>query len=221
MKTFIFISFVFCLSSCNQSDKTGNTKIAKADTVLKHDTIYINNDHNWQEGFNLTHDPDIDTVWGKPVQFYISNARCSPIAIDFYQGQFRPTDNNTTAALLGLVTTNDNDLRPFYRWCLNKTIQIQDGALAEYTGIPAREYAEKFPAEFFAYMDADTTKKRYNDWTEAVSYSGFYDADDYREPAAIRNRLIKTMRQNCKNCNTKMNERISKLAADCFPDEEK
>jgi len=221
MKPFLFISFLFCLAGCNQADKAGNSKPSKTDTVFKHDTIYINNDSKWQEGFGLTNDPDIDTVWGKPVKFYISNPKCSPIAIDFYQGQSRPLDNNTTAALLELVTTNDKNLRPFYRWCLNKTIQIQDGALAEYTGIPAREYAEKYPDEFVAYMDADTTGKRYNDWTDAISYSGFYDMDDYQKPADIRSRLIKKMKQHCKNSGAKMYERINKFAADCFPDTEK
>ena len=75
--------------------------------------------------------------------------------------------------MLSLVTTNDNNLRPFYRWCLNKTIQIEDGALAEYTGIPARQYAEKFPKEFFEYMDYDTTKEKYGDWVGSISYSGY------------------------------------------------
>ena len=161
MNRFLFIIFIFCLAACNQAGKTGNTP--KADTIVRHDTININNENNWQQGFGLTHDPAIDSVWGKPVKFYISNAACSPVAIDFYQGQFRPTDNNTTEALLKLTTTDDKSLRPFYRWCLDKTIQIQDGALAEYTGIPARAYAEKFPDEFFAYLDTDTTRGKYND----------------------------------------------------------
>lgn len=135
----------------------------------------------------MTHDPEVDSIWGKPVNFYIENPKCSPIAIDFYAGQFRPTDNRTTVALLILVTSTNNHLRPFYRWCLNKTIQIQDGALGEYTGVPARRYAEKFPKEFFQYMDYDTTGNKYADWTNSILYSGFYDEDDYNKPADIRN----------------------------------
>jgi len=218
MKLPVFIFFLFCLAACDQSAKTSNAKIPKADTVIKHDTIYINNELNWQEGFDLTHDMDIDSISGKPVKFYIDNPACSPVAIDFYRGQFRPTDNNTTEALLRLVTTADNNLRPFYRWCLDKTIQVQDGALAEYTGIPAREYAERFPAEFFAYMDTDTTKGKYKDWTEAISYSGFYDEDDDRKPIDIRHRLTKKMKQHCKSCNAHIDERIERFAADCFPE---
>lgn len=219
MRTLISIVIFFCFTACSdrQSSSADNSKIQSKDTVVKHDTIFYNPDSNWQKGFGLTNDPDTDSIWGNPVKFYISNPKCSPIAIDFYQGQFRPTDNYTTEALLSLVTTNDDNLRPFYRWCLNKTIQIQDGALAEYTGIPARKYAEKFTKEFFGYMDIDTTKEKYNDWVGAISYSGFYDNDDYQKSNEIRSRMTKAMKQSCKDCNAAILKRIDKFVLDCFP----
>jgi hypothetical protein len=219
MKLAIFTLFVFYLIACTDRSGTKNfpAKKVSGDTIIKHDTVYINNDNNWQQGFGLTHEPEIDSVWGKPVKFYIDNPNCSPIAIDFYLGEFRPTDNNTTAALLSLVTTNDNSLRPFYRWCLNKTIQIEDGALAEYTGIPARQYAEKFPKEFFEYMEYDTTKEKYRDWVGSISYSGYYDTDDSKKSNDIRDRMTKKMKQNCTNCVQQMIKRIDTLAMDCFP----
>ena len=152
------------------------------------------------------------------MKFYTDNSKCSPIAIDFYYGQFRPTYNYTTAALLSLATTNDNTLRPFYRWCLNKTILIQDGALGECTGIPARQYAEKFPREFFEYMDYDTTGDKYADWVNSILYSGFYDSDDEEKPAAIRNRMSKKMKENCISCDAQLKQRIDKFANDCLPE---
>jgi hypothetical protein len=91
------------------------------------------------------------------------------------------------------------------------------GALAEYTGIPARQYAEKFPAEFFEYMDSDTTKEKYEDWVGSISYSGFYDIDDYKNLKDIRNRMTKKMKQNCANCNEQMKKRIDTLVMNCFP----
>ena len=219
METLKFIISLILLTSCaDRQSKTATAKqIALKDTVIKHDTIFYSN-NDWQQGFGLTHNPEVDSIWGKPVKFYIDNPKCSPIAIDFYQGQFRPADNNTTAALLSLVTSNDNDLRPFYRWCLNKTIQIQDGALAEYTGVPARQYAEKFPKEFFMYMDYDTTGNKYTDWVNAILYSGFYDRDDYKMPQAIRKHMTETMKKNCNFCSDQLKKRIDKFAADCFPE---
>ena len=219
MKTLLFIFLTLYLSSC--SDRQGEKPFVATkpltDTFIKHDTVYLNNQYNWQEGFGLTHDPEEDSIWFKPVKFYIDNPKCSPIAIDFYLGELRPTDNHTTEALLKLATTDDSNLRPFYRWCLNKTIQIQDGALAEYTGIPARLYAEKYPTEFFEYMDIDTTLEKYKDWVSSISYSGYYENEDYKKAASIRKRMTSIMKQNCKNCDIELQNRIDKLAKDCFP----
>ena len=219
LKTLIFILTSLLLSACSdrQSDNSIVEKLTSVDSVFEHDTVYLNNQTNWQEGFGLTHDPETDSIWFKPVKFYIDNPKCSPIAKDFYHGQFRPTDNQTTAALLELVTTDDDNLRPFYRWCLNKTIQIQDGALAEYTGVPARQYAEKFPKEFFQYMDIDTTLEKYKDWVGAISYSGFYDNENYKQTATIRQSMTSLMKRHCKKCNAELQNRIDKLAKDCFP----
>ncbi|MBP6731604.1 MAG: hypothetical protein KA149_06065 [Chitinophagales bacterium] len=168
----------------------------------------------WQRGFNLAHSPVKDSVWGKPVKFYISNKKCSPLAIAFYYGTFRPTDNDSTEKLLALITTSDTSLRPFYRWVLSKTIQIQDGALGEYTGIPARRYAEVFPIEFFTYMDSDKTGNRYKAWVDAISYSGYYQVENTNQKN--KNTLRQNMIANCINCNRSTIKNIEKFVGDCF-----
>jgi hypothetical protein len=212
------VLFIFFAACSDRQSKTNNIQqSATTDTIFIHDTVYNNNSRNWQESFGLKHDPDEDTVWNKPVSYYISDKECSGLARDFYYGELRPSDNGMTEELLQLVTTDNNKLRPFYRWCLNKTIQIQDGALGEYTGVPARQYAEKFPKEFFEYMDYDTTGNKYLDWVNSILYSGFYDKDDYKKPKDIRKRLIQTMKANCKNCSEQLKKRIDKFATDCFP----
>ena len=163
------IAIIVLLTACGSGPQ-------KPDSSPEPNAVVYNID--WQEGFGLTHDTLVDSIWQKPVKFYLDQPGCSPLARDFYFGIFRPSDNDSTAELLELATTDNGQLRPFYRWCLNKTIQIQDGALGEYTGVPARRYAEKFPIEFFVYMDQDTSGSRYLDWTAAISYSGFYDYDN-------------------------------------------
>jgi hypothetical protein len=140
----------------------------------------------------------------------------SVLALAFYYGRLKPSDDEVTDRLLELAATDNQKLRPFYRWCLNKTIVIQDGALGEHTGVPARKYAEKFPKEFFEYMDYDTTGEKYTDWVNSILYSGFYDKDDYKKPQDIRNRMSKTMKRNCNNCSDQFKKRIDKFAADCF-----
>ncbi|QBZ97182.1 hypothetical protein [Flavobacterium sangjuense] len=195
--------------SCTKKSTSDNTETGT------HETVSVDKQNSdWQAGFNLTHDIDVDSINGKPVRFYVKNKKCHQLAIDFYYGKYRPTDEERTDTLLSLAVSEDNDLRPFYRWILNKTILIADGALGEYTGVPAREYAEKFPEEFFEYMEIDKSNEKYNFWTESIQYSGFYDTDDYKNPEAIRKQLISTM---VKNSNKDLKKRITKFALDCFP----
>ena len=221
MTTPISIAFLIVFVSCNSNrvDKSSSANANKIDTIVKHDTIYIgrDNDSDWQKGFKLTHEPNKDTIWGKPVSYYLNDKECVGIAYEFYYGYFRPSDNRATDELLKYAVTDNNKLRPFYRWCLNKTIQISDGALAEHVGVPARRYAEKFPKEFFEYMDFDITDEKYKNWVSAISYSGFYDIDNYKKPQEIRNRLINEMEKNCINCSEHISKRIDKFAKDCFP----
>lgn len=227
MKTILFLATLF-LFSCESKNKINVDKTENIETVITKTEKFkvVENPKNsinvndWQEGFGLTHEIDKDSIWKKPVKYYIENKNCSQTAIDFYFGKYRPTDEEKTEKLLGLVTTENSELRPFYRWILNKTILIQDGALGEYTGRPARQYAEKFPNEFFEYMDIEKSNEKYLSWCNSITYSGFYDNDDFENPKLIREELEKKMQKNC-NCNKETLLKIKKFALDCFPDSEK
>lgn len=85
------------------------------------------------------------------------------------------------------------------------------------TGLPARQYAEKFPKEFFQYMDIDTASEKYKDWVGAIIYSGYYNNEDYKQLALIRQHLISIMTQNCKDCSIELQKRFDKFSNDCFP----
>ncbi|SEG41222.1 hypothetical protein SAMN05421847_2259 [Halpernia humi] len=204
-----FVLILIIVLSCNQKEHVEEKRIVKKENIAKIT--------DWQEGFNLSHNPKNDSIWGKPVEFYLNNKNCDSTAIKFYFGKYRPTDEPETQRLLNLTPTNNDSLRPFYRWILNKTILIQDGALGEYTGVSARRYAEKYPKEFFEYMDFDKSGEKYLDWTNAILYSGFYDKEDFKDSKQIQTDLIQTMSLNCKNCDEKMKNRIDKFANDCFP----
>jgi hypothetical protein len=217
----ILLSIILTVPFLACSYRQGNTTIAttKIDTFRKHDTSQFspeNNLRDWQQGFGLTHNPDKDSIWFKPVSYYLSDKACSKLASDFYYGRKSPADDDITDELLKLASIDNKKLRPFYRWCLNKTIIIQDGALAEHTGVPARQYAEKFPIEFFAYMDIDTTGEKLSDWIASISYSGFYDLDDSRKPKEIQQKMAHTMKSHCKDCDEKTISRIDKFTNDCF-----
>lgn len=215
VKYIFLLVVVFLLIACKSKDSNNTEPQAKKEV----DTVFVYDEYNtdWQKSFKLTHNPDIDSVWFKPVSYYINDEECSGLAYDFYFGNLRPSDNGTTDELLKLATTNNRKLRPFYRWCLNLTIIIQDGALGEHTGMPARKYAEKYPKEFIEYMEEDKTGSRYDDWCGTIEYSGYYHAEN-RDNKLARKNLIKTMTKNCINCDDILKDRIEKFTYDCFPD---
>jgi len=175
------------------------------------DTIHLQK-NIWTDRLNNKKYPLPDTIGGKPVSFYLNNPNVASIAKALYNVLFRPADNDTTAQLLSLVITNDSLVRPFYRWCLDFTISISDGALGEYTGTPALKYATKFPKEFFAYMNKDTSRQRYKEWTESIAYSGLSNYDETN--SEIENKIINNLQANCKSCNADLKTRISKFAED-------
>lgn len=198
--------------SCTNSVKSTHEKYVILDTIYVCDTIH--RDYNWQENFGLKHKPDIDSIWHKPVSYYIDDPACSPVAQDFYFGQFRPGDNRTTAYLLSLAYTQNNKLRPFYRWCLSKTIDVQDGALGEYTGSPAQEYAERFPKELIGYLSYDTTGSRYKSWAESILYSGKV-AFEHHKATYIRKKFFQKMKSNCTDCDSADLHFLQQFAYDC------
>lgn len=208
------IIILACHFSCDSSENFSN-RASKTDTLRIADTIYVGKtEQEWQKNFGLTHDTNLDTVWFKPVSYYFSDPEFSGLAADFYYGRLRPSDDGTTQELLKLATTDNNKLRPFYRWCLNTTIIIQDGALAEMTGIPARRYAEKFPEEFIAYLRRDSS--RYIDWAAAIYYSGYYEDEVNNKPEVIKKKFFYAMRENCNSCNSVVLSQLEKFSESCF-----
>ena len=214
MRPLIFISSLL-LFACNDSEKSARQssidttqtrlKVTAVDTTQSVGNIWVDRLNNAK--YSLP-----DTIGGKPVSFYLDNPKVASIAKSLYKGQFRPEDNDTTTQLLALVVTDDSIIRPFYRWCLDFTIQISDGALAEYPGEPALKYATKFPKEFFAYMDKNAAGHRYNQWTEIIAYSGL---NDYTKKATeIKKEITSKMISNCKSCNSDIKERIMTFAKD-------
>jgi len=200
--------FVACNGDKNSTEKIlgdtlqTNLKTVSVDTTPTSKNIWL--DKLTNNKYNLP-----DTIAGKPAIFYLDNPKVAPIAKLLYYEKFRPGDNDSTTQLLKLVTTDDEEIRPFYRWCLDLTIQISDGALAEYPGEPALKYAIKFPQEFFIYMDKDATGQRYKEWTEIIAYSGL--SDYTKHSSQIQNEIIIKMTNNCAACDSDMKKRIISL----------
>lgn len=60
---------ILFIASCKQNENhTNRSVLSKCDAIIKHDTVCIHDHDDWQNGFGLTHEPDKDSVWGKPVK---------------------------------------------------------------------------------------------------------------------------------------------------------
>jgi hypothetical protein len=207
MRSIIAISFF--LIAC--TDQTQSHQKEQVDTLRT--LTGTNSAKNiWTDKLNGRHYPLPDSIGEKPVSFYLDNSKVVSIAKALYEGQFRPIDNDSTTELLSYATTNDSTIRPFYRWCLDFTIHISDGALAEYPGVPAFQYATKFPKEFFDYMDKDKSGQRYKQWTEIIAYSGLGNYDE--KSGNIQKEITTKMLHNCHPCSDSIQKRIENLAKD-------
>ena len=214
LKLFVVIAF---FHACAEKPYSKPKRFVFKDTILVRDTVIMYPpEKDWQQMLNLSHDPDVDTVAGKPVNYYLKDSSCSGLASDFYYGFLKPSDNGTTDELLKLACSPNSKLRPLYRWCLEVTISISDGALAEHVGDPARKYAELYPEEFFGYMDNDTSGRRYDDWVEAINYSGIYENEDHEKPKLVAANVVRNMKKNCKGCDSREMKRIEAFATHCF-----
>lgn len=145
-----------------------------------------------------------DTIAGQSVLTYLSRPDINPIAKAFFEGRYRPTDNDSTMLLFSDITTTDSTLRPFYRWCLNFTISISDGALGEYLGKPAFDYVKSYPEEFFLFIDQDTSGLYYKNWLEMIAYSGL---NNYNENFP-KSKITREIENSCLNCDQAIKQRI-------------
>lgn len=205
------IFFIACNDHNQSIQKTTIDSSASASQKINDDTIQKSK-KIWVDRLNGKNYTVPDTIAGRPVSFYLNHLGVADIAKSFYKGKFRPEDNDSTTELLSYITTEDSILRAFYRWCLDHTILISDGALGEYPGSPALKYAIKFPLEFFEYMDQDVSGQRYKRWIEIMAYSGL---DNYEKTTLqIEAEIIDHLKKNCRQCDSHTQNRFKIFAQD-------
>ena len=210
----IIIAFVFFTACNNNKQASQQTSTDSSTTISQKNSADTTNSYKniWVDRLNGEKYSLPDTISGKHVSFYLNNPKVASIAKALYNGKFRPTDNDSTTKLLSYVITDDNTIRPFYRWCLDFTIAISDGALGEYPGSPALAYATKFPKEFFDYMDKDTSGQRYKQWTEIIAYNGLNDYN--KKKSEIEKEIISKMLLKCPSCEEEEKKLIKTFAKD-------
>jgi hypothetical protein len=142
------------------------------------------------------------------VDHYIFNPDCDALAFDFYYGQFKPSDNALSSEFMDLLLNENDALRPFYRWCFDRTIDMADGAFAEYIGTAARSYVEKYPVEFIEFTASDSLIMPR--WAEIIAYSGMHEFQYELEGAGEK--LAQTFIASCVKCEELENNQLDSFA---------
>src|SRR5664279_1798760 len=99
MRQFL-VAIPFLLLACN--DNTQSKLVPSVDTsqTFAQSNIANTSKNIWIDKLNGTHYSLPDSIGGKPVSFYLDNAKVASIAKALYRGKFRPTDNDSTTELL-------------------------------------------------------------------------------------------------------------------------
>lgn len=89
---------------------------------------------------------------------FLKNTHVNPIAIDYFNGVFRVSDDSLTFALLDTLT-GSKDYNPFYFYLFNKISMSADGAPAEV--IPAYSYLlfRSHPVEVIGYFTIERMQR--------------------------------------------------------------
>lgn len=153
-----------------------------------------------------------DTIAGKHVSFFLGHPLVAAIAKSFYHGTYVATDSDSTRMLLDNVLDTNSTIRPFYVWCLDAVIHISDGALGEYPGEPAFQYASLYPREFFEFMDDDPTGSRYERWVDMMAYSG--PPAFVKDPTDTLAALVRDMYEHIEPVDAHTRMRIRQLSTD-------
>jgi hypothetical protein len=119
------------------------------------------------------------------------------------------TDRKTSDLSLPNDKKKFQDLLPMDR----QTIEISDGVLAEYPGIPAKKI-RKIPEELFT-LDSDTSKISYSNWTDIISQRILM------RPTIMQNLKLlgkKKWKVDKKQLYKVVKKKITKFSLACFPD---
>jgi hypothetical protein len=212
--TILFLFFISC--SEGENKKYDNGLVAKTDTIVGSQEPY----DFWKEHSSYAGIVKRDSIDGKPVEFYLTHPRMIAVGKAFYEGRFRPLDDDSTFALLDSASTRDSILRPFYVYCFDMILKMSDGALSEGMWGYAMNYVWKYPREFIEL--ADRKEISYTDWADRISFDAAWEyrstvkdidsmsEDDVRTMTAA---ISKDIKKNCKGCSSYILNRIDILSA--------
>ena len=85
---------------------------------------------------------------------YLSLPGISKAAKDYYSGKFKASDDSKTLSILDSLRTRNSATRPFYLYLIARLSEKTDGALSESLGLTLKEFLEKSPNDFIAFLNS-------------------------------------------------------------------
>ena len=133
------IVFILLLFAC-----TGNQKSESENLVYKttSDTISTRS--------SSLNDDYSDTC---SIEYFLNAPEIHDLSKSFWQGEFRPSDDQPTQSILNNLETSNKKHLPFYILVVDKINKMADGALTEMTIYATRDLVENKTLEFFNFFN--------------------------------------------------------------------
>jgi len=133
---------------------------------------------------------------------FLDNPELSQNIKDYYEGRFKPSDDDKTYELLKSITKKNDQFFPIFFNTLNEIIQVSDGALAEMITEFCFEMINNYPAETFDYF----TKNK----NLSLEYAGFLGSEFYFKEKGTSS-IKMTCKEFQKDLKLKLNLKDSKV----------
>jgi hypothetical protein len=99
---------------------------------------------------------------------FLKNTSVSTIAIDYFKGKFKASDDSLTFELLDTIT-NNKEYNPLYFYIFNEISMGADGALAEVIPTYCYQLFVKYPKEVIGYFTIE--RLQYADFLRSNRYA--------------------------------------------------
>lgn len=122
----------------------------------------------------------IDSLNDKPIEYYLNHYGIDYFSKEFYQGNFRVSDDAATFSLMDSILTDNDNTRPFYLFNFCRIIEMSDGALSEGAAEYCREFILKHPCEYLKICSDKDYKTIRFQWAGFIGFS-LYNIDNYKK----------------------------------------
>ena len=157
---------------------------------------------------NLVNKTQVDSLNGKPIDFYLNNSQIDQYSKMLYLGKFAVSDDNLTLGILDSLDSDNSETRPFYFFVAHQILTTSDGALSEVLGFYTLDYLTSYPCEFFRWSTELNFEIRL--WYYLSAYD-MYFANNPGEVQKQTNSTIRALIQSCPEYETNAEFIINKM----------